>query len=57
MLPRRASWRRLLQRQERAVAELRGEGDGADRWGPGVSDWAQGEGARRWQLPELGWRG
>jgi len=39
--PRRASWRRLLQRQERAVAEPRGVGDGADRWGPGVSCWAR----------------
>ena len=27
--------RRLLQRRARAVAEPRGEGDGADRWGPG----------------------
>jgi len=25
----------LLQRRARAVAEPRGEGDGADRWGPG----------------------
>jgi len=31
----------LLQRQERAVAEPRGVGDGADRWGPGVSCWAR----------------
>ena len=31
----------MLRRRARAVAELRGEGDGADRWGPGVSCWAR----------------
>jgi hypothetical protein len=44
-LPRRASWRRLLQRQARAVAEPRGEEDGLTR-GVGLSAVGRGKQAR-----------
>jgi len=48
--------RRLLRRRARAVAELRGEGDGADRWGPGVSGWEEGGAAMVASRP-FGWAG
>jgi hypothetical protein len=35
----------LLQRQARAVAEPRGDGDGADKWGQAVSGYGREEGA------------
>ena len=37
--------RRLLQHRVRAVAEPRGEGDGADKWGQAVSGCGREEGA------------
>jgi len=48
--------RRLLQRRARAVAEPRGEGDGADRWGPGVSGWGRRRGNGCWTAAES-WAG
>ena len=45
-LPRRTvRGRRLLRRRARAVAEPRGEGDGADRWDPGWQRLGAGGGA------------
>ena len=41
--------RRLLQRRARAVAEPRGEGDGADRWGPGWQRLGAGGGVGGWR--------
>ena len=56
-LPRRTvRGRRLLRRRARAVAEPRGEGDGADRWGPGVSGWGRRRGNGCWTAAES-WAG
>jgi len=46
----------LLRRRARAVAELSGEEDGADRWGPGVSGWEEG-GAATVAARPFGWAG
>ena len=48
--------RRLLQRRARTVAEPRGEGDGADKWGQAVSGCRREEGAAAGLAAVLGRR-